>query len=118
MSRNVHRKTASGNLQANRLLDRVLVSKQASEHIGTQVGIYQGAVMAKVDINDRDTMHGEIAGESDHMMVVADLPIDTAGRSTNKVKLWDFHTVTRSMLGLDENGVMSVEKEARMNQKA
>ena len=69
VSRNVQRKTTSGNLQTNRLLDRILVSKQASAHIGTKVGIYQGAVMAKVDMDDEDTMHGEVAGESDNMMV-------------------------------------------------
>ena len=66
--------TRAATHQTNRLLDRVMVNKQLANHMQTRVGVYR---------------HSFLKAGSDHMMVVADLPIDTAGAAGKQIKIWE-----------------------------
>ena len=66
--------TRAATHQTNRLLDRVMVNKQLANHTQSRIGVYR---------------HSFLKAGSDHMMVVADLPIDTAGAAGKQIKIWE-----------------------------
>ena len=53
----------------------------------------------------------------DHMMVVADVPIDTAGSASTRAKLWNRHTNDRWVRDVSDLGKMEPEKVKQMNKK-
>ena len=75
--------------QTNRMLDRIMVSTEAASHPATEIAIYK---------------HQIITAGSDHRMVVADLPIDTAGMAKDRVPLWKKTTITKWVRDIDELG--------------
>jgi hypothetical protein len=86
----------------NRLLDRIFATSEAANHPNTRVAIYKGDV------------HG---GGSDHLMVMADFPVDTAGVAAASTKMWEPLVVTRWVLDTDDLGKMKVGAEAEMNDR-
>ena len=57
----------------NRLLDRVMVTKEISKHQAARVAVYR---------------HSFLKAGSDHLMIAADLPVDTAGAAGRRVEIW------------------------------
>ena len=66
--------------QTNRLLDRIMVTKQLAVHPHTRIAIYKDSLTH--------------AG-SDHLMVVADLPIDTAKVAKQRENIWDMYKYSK-----------------------
>ena len=66
--------------QTNRLLDRIMVTKQMAMHAQSKVAIYKDSVTH--------------AG-SDHLMVVADFPIDTAYVTKKRENIWNMYTYSK-----------------------
>jgi len=97
------RRNHEGN-QTMRYLDRILMSSEVSTHFSTRVGIYQQAIFGIED--------------TDHKMVVADIPIDIAGTAVKRAQLWDVHKRTLMKWDGDELGNMDPEKVAEYNKKA
>ena len=75
--------------QTNRLLDRIMVTAEAAAHPSTEIGIYRRQFLAT---------------GSDHLMIVIDLPIDTAGMAEDRVPLWESRTVSKWVSDRDELG--------------
>ena len=98
------RKTAQDPKPTMRYLDRILMSSELSTHSGTRVGIFQKATFGVDD--------------TDHKLVVADLPVDIAATATIRAKLWDTHERTVLKWDSDENGNMNEEKRKEYNEKA
>ena len=65
--------TRSVSHQTNRLLDRILATKEVANHPETRIGVYK---------------HSLTKAGSDHLMILADLPVDTAGSAANRVDIW------------------------------
>ena len=72
--------TRTASHQTNRLLDRVMVNKQLAGHLHSKVAVYK---------------HSFLQAGSDHMLVVADLPIDTAGMAGRQIKIWEPYSYVR-----------------------
>jgi ribonuclease HI len=62
--------------QTNRYLDRIYTSKQIANHESTRIGVQKGDFA--------------MAG-SDHKLIVADLPIDTAACAQSRTSIWRPH---------------------------
>ena len=56
----------------NRLLDRVMVTKEIVKHQTARVAVYK---------------HSFLKARSDHLMVAADLPVDTVGAADRRVEI-------------------------------
>jgi ribonuclease HI len=87
-----------------RYLDKILMTAELSNHENTRVGVYQPAIFGVDD--------------TDHKMVVADLPIDVAGLATDRAEIWDVHKKTTQRWDSDEMGNMAKEKVQQFNEKA
>jgi hypothetical protein len=72
--------TRTSKNQTNRLLDRVMSTEEVAKHGATRIGVYK---------------HGFIKAGSDHQLVIADLPMDTAGAAGERVPLWEPYEFTR-----------------------
>ena len=72
--------TRTSKTQTNRLLDRVMSTKEVAKHGATRIGVYK---------------HGFIKAGSDHQLVIADLPVDTAGAAGERVPLWEPYEFTK-----------------------
>jgi ribonuclease HI/exonuclease III len=94
--------TRVSEIQTNRLLDRILVTAEAAAHPATEVGIYKDQLI--------------LAG-SDHLMMMIDLPIDTAGMARDRVKLWEKRIVTKWVSDSDTLGYMAPWKIAAFHEK-
>ena len=66
--------------ETNRLLDRIMVTKEVARHGASRVAVYK---------------HSFIKAGSDHLMVAADLPIDTAGAAGDRVQIWQPYEYTK-----------------------
>ena len=96
--------TRKGDLnQAMRYLDRIMMTTELSEHMETRVGIYQPAIFGLED--------------TDHRMVVADLPIDVAGVSEERAELWDIHKSKSLRWDCDDKGNMDSAKSEEFNSR-
>jgi len=91
--------------QTNRFIDRMYVT---SELLGnqTRAGIYQPGVFT----------YGGV--DTDHKMVVVDLPIDCAGAAAARVELWSKHKHEKLQWDADAMGVMAEEQKKEFNEKA
>ena len=72
--------TRSVSHQTNRLLDRILATKEVAKHPETRIGVYK---------------HSLTKAGSDHLMILADLPVDTAGSAAKRVEIWTPYSYTR-----------------------
>ena len=72
--------TRTSKTQTNRLLDRVMSTKEVAKHGATRIGVYK---------------HGFIKAGSDHQLVIADLQVDTAGAAGERVPLWEPYEFTK-----------------------
>ena len=88
--------------QTNRLLDRIMVTSEAAAHPTTEVAIFKEQFL--------------ITG-SDHLMMVADLPIDTAGVADERVAIWEPRTVTKWVKDTDDMGKMEPDKIVEFNKR-
>ena len=93
--------TRTSNTDTNRFLDRIFATAETATHYATGIAIH------KKDLID--------AG-SDHLMIVADIPIDTAGIAIHRVPLWEPITVTKWIRDCDELGRTDPTKVADMNE--
>ena len=64
----------------NRLLDRVMVTKEIGKHQAARVAVYK---------------HSFLKAGSDHLMVAADLPVDTACAAGKRVEIWQPYEFTK-----------------------
>jgi exonuclease III len=94
-------RAGNGN-DTSRLLDRIMVTAEAAANPVTEVGIFIEQFL--------------IAG-SDHKMVMVDLPIDSAGIATDRVKIWEPKTITKWVRDLDEVGKVDPAKEAAFKER-
>ena len=88
--------------QTNRFLDRIMVTSEVAAHPATEIAIFKEQFL--------------IAG-SDHLMIMADLPIDTAGVADERVAIWQPRTVTKWVRNTDEMGKMDPENEIEFNKR-
>jgi exonuclease III len=88
--------------KTNRYLDRIMATKEAATHQATKIAI------CKEDI------HG---GGSDHLMVMADFPTDTAAAAKHSTEMWERHTVKTWTLNEDELGKIKPSEIEAMNTK-
>ena len=72
--------TRTSKTQTNRLLDRVMSTKEVAKDDATRIGVYT---------------HGFIKAGSDHQLVIADLSVDTAGAAGERVPLWEPYESTK-----------------------
>jgi ribonuclease HI len=86
--------------QTNRFLDKIMATSEVAAHPDTEVAIYKEQFL--------------MAG-SDHKMIVADLPIDTAGIADERVAIWEPRTVTKWVRDTDDMGRISSEKVKAFN---
>jgi hypothetical protein len=86
----------------NRFLDRIMATKEAATHMATAIAVY------------KDDIHG---GNSDHLLVLADFPIDTAGAAEHSTEMWEKHTSTTWSLDEDSLGKIDEAKTVAMNSK-
>ena len=97
--------TRTSKTQTNRLLDRVMSTKEVAKHGATRIGVY----MYK---------HGFIKAGSDHQLVIADLPVDTAasvGAAGERVQLWKPYEFTKwGAKKFDSNKEEMIATEAYM----
>ena len=56
--------------------------------------------------------------DTDHKMVVADVPVDVAGVAKNRAKMWEVRKVKTHRWDCDDLGNMSGEKVDRFNEIA
>ena len=66
--------------QTNKLLDRIMVTRQMAMHAQTKIAIYKDSLTH--------------AG-SYHLMVVADFPIDTARIASKRENIWDMNEYSK-----------------------
>ena len=64
----------------NRLLDRVMVTKEIGKHQAARVAVYK---------------HSFLKAGSDHLMITADLPVDTASAAGRRVEIWQPYEFTK-----------------------
>jgi exonuclease III len=88
--------------QANRLLDRIFISKELSGPT-MKAAIYQPAIF---------TYGGT---DTDHKMVIVDLAIDTAGGAAQQVTLWSKHKKETLRWDADDVGIIAQEKIDEFN---
>ena len=88
--------------QTNRLLDRILMTAEAASHPATEIAIMR---------------HQFINAGSDHRLVAADLPIDTAGIAVNRVDLWKKTVITKWIRDTDELGKTDPKKCEEFNER-
>ena len=79
-----------------RYLDKILMTPELSNHQDTRVGVYQPTIFGVDD--------------TDHKMVVADLPVDVAGIAKERAQIWDIHKTVTERWDSDELGNMSEKK--------
>ena len=89
-----------GDVRTLRYLDRVLVTSQLRDHRGTKVGIYKKATF--VD-------------DTDHYMVVADLPVDLAAVAKVRAQLWNPNKTTTQQWDADHLGNMDPKRIDQFN---
>ncbi len=90
--------------ETRRYLDRIMATSEVALNAGTRSGVLQDSIFG--------------AGDTDHMMVVTDVPVDVAGVAITRATLWDVHKVTRNLWDVDDMGRMSQEKISEFNEKA
>ena len=90
--------------QVRRYLDRIMATKEVALHGGTRSGIFQEDIFGVED--------------TDHMMIVTDVPVDVAATAASRATLWDEHTTTRRVWDADTMGRMSRERIEEFNEKA
>jgi hypothetical protein len=64
----------------NRLLDGVMVTKEIGKHQAARVAVHK---------------HSFLKAGSDHLMIAADLPVDTAGAARRRVEIWQPYEFTK-----------------------
>ena len=64
----------------NRLLNRIMVTKEIGKHQVARVAVYK---------------HSFFKARPDHLMVAADLPVDTAGAAGKRVEIWQPYEFTK-----------------------
>jgi hypothetical protein len=89
----------------NRFLDRVFVSKELSTD-AMRAAVFQPGIFT----------HGGV--DTDHKMVVVDLPIDCAGGAANRVQLWSKHKKETLRWDADDLGDIAQEKIQAFNEHA
>ncbi len=89
----------------NRFLDRVFVSKELATDT-MRAAIYQPGIFT----------HGGV--DTDHKMVVVDLPIDCAGEAASRVQLWSKHKKETLRWDADDLGEIAQEKIQAFNEQA
>ena len=94
--------TRNSTEQTNRLLDRIMVTAEAAAHPTTEIAIHQEQFLT--------------AG-SDHLMIVIDLPIDTAGVANDRVKIWEPRKVVKWVRDTCDLGKIAKEKEEELNEE-
>ena len=86
--------------ETHRYLDRVMATIEAAAHVDTRAG-------ASSNLDMIDT-----ARSPDHKLVIADLPIDTAGAALLSTGLWEAHTEVKWVKDQDDMGVVSAAARA------
>ena len=97
--------TRKGVKGARRYLDKIMATHEAAMHSITAGGVMQGDILP------------DSAGESDHCLVIADFPVDTAGAASQSVGLWEPHQTTKWVTDEDELGKVDEEKVKMFNEK-
>ena len=87
-----------------RYLDKILMTPELSDHLETRVGVYNPMIFG---VND-----------TDHKMVIADVPIDVAAVAMKRADLWEVHKRVTKQWDKDELGNMAPEKIEEFNAKA
>ena len=103
-TRIVTRRPGKSKVGTMRYLDRILMTTELSEHMDTRVGVYQRPIFSEDD--------------TDHMMVVADIPVDVAAVAKERAELWDTHKTVRQVWDSNELGNMAPEKVEAFNEAA
>ena len=98
------RKRVGERYETRRYLDRIMATSEVALNEGTRSGVLQDSIFG--------------VGDTDHMMVVTDIPVDVAGIAITRASLWDVHKTTRSIWDADEMGRMSQEKITEFNERA
>jgi ribonuclease HI len=88
--------------QTNRFLDKIMATSEVAAHPDTEIAVYKEQFL--------------IAG-SDHKMIVADLPIDTAGVADERIAIWTKRKVVKWVKDCDEMGKTDQSKIDAFNEK-
>ena len=94
--------TRTSSQGTNRLLDRVFVTGEAAGHPSTGVAI---------------SKHKWLDAGSDHLMVMLDLPIDTAGVALHRMPMWEPRKEKRWVRDIDDMGRTSEAQKLAFNEK-
>jgi ribonuclease HI len=97
--------TRKASHHTNRLLDRIFVTKDMTGDT-MRAGIFQQAIFTQ---GGKDT---------DHKLMVTDLPIDCAGGAARQVKLWSKHKKETLRWDADDVGEIASEKIEQFNEIA
>ena len=92
--------TRTSTNQTNRFLDKIFATGEIAEHPDTQIGIYKEQFLTI---------------GSDHKMIMADIPVDTAGVAEQRVEIWEKRKIIKWVKDVDQMGKVDDKKIKEFN---